>query len=357
MRIVGFGSGGVDRKRKLQDISDLMGQLPPGDDQRLIYVDKRRGDIIADLENGIVEPHKEKLGSNPIAWLRFLSLKTYDRSFGGKGSNAVFAAAKMGVETHFFGAFGGHQDIDSQEHVEHLERAGVKVDVQRVEGETLSQAYVYADAQARQVSIIYRGANKYAEQSRIPDALLDKDTMVMIQTSVPVVQSMALAQRAKHGGATVVFNCTNPAQVEREHFQYIDELVVNSDEATALAKKFGITYQAMGELAFKLADQLDVVCVVTRGKHNVISAEKRNGMVIVDDIVTPRIVPRDVTGAGDALLGSYVAFRAKGYSVRGALEYGVLAGAFTAKSPDTTSARLSPRVLERARGILTAFVG
>ncbi|MDX1921650.1 MAG: PfkB family carbohydrate kinase [Alphaproteobacteria bacterium] len=357
MRIVGFGSGGVDRKRKLQDISDLMGQLPPGDDQRLMYVDKRRGDIIADLEAGNIEPYKEKLGSNPKAWLRFLSLKNYERSFGGKGSNAVFAAAKMGVETHFFGAFGGYTDIDSNEHIEHLERVGVKVDVQRIEGETLSQAYVYADAQARQVSMIYRGANKHALQQRIPDALLDRDTIVMIQTSVPVVQSMALARRAKARGATVVFNCTNPAQVERTHFQHIDELVVNQDEAAALAKKFGIVRETAGELAVALADQLDVVCVITRGKHNVVSAEKRNGMIVVDDIVTPRIVPRDVTGAGDALLGSYVAFRAKGHGVHSALEYGVLAGAFTAKSPDTTSARLSPRILERAKGILAAFVG
>ncbi|MBY0428038.1 MAG: hypothetical protein K2Q32_02345, partial [Alphaproteobacteria bacterium] len=274
----------------------------------------------------------------------YLKQKSYKRFFGGKGSNTVYAAAKMGAKVYFFGAFGSKQDIDSTEHIQHLQEGGVIVDVQRVEGETLSQAYVYANHDRQQVSMVYRGANRHADQSRIPDALLDEHTIALGQTSVPVAQTMAFFARAKARGATVVFNCTKVDDVTREHFDLVDELVVNLDEATNIAKKFGIMYGSPEALTAALAKELNVIAVVTRGGKSVLYAEREGSEVYVKQVPTPSIRPRDVTGAGDALLGSYVAFRARGRCVEQSLQLGVMAGAFTAKSESTTRPRLARAV-------------
>ncbi len=348
-RIVVLGSGGVDRKKIVPDISPLLDQLPPGDDQRLIYVTRRRSDIMDDLSAGKIEPYMKEMGSNPAVWMRYLCNTIYSRHFGGKGSNTVYAAAKLGADVHFYGAFGNVNDIDSTEHIQHLTDAGAKVDVQRIEGETLSQAFIYANHHGQQVSLVYRGANKHADQSRVPDEKLDANTILVIQTSVPVKQSMALAERAKQRGACVVFNCTKVDDVLLEHFKLIDELVVNLDEATNIAKKFNIAHATPEHMAAELAKELGVICVITRGGKSVIYAEEIDGRVIVNDVTTPTIKPRDVTGAGDALLGSYVAFRAQGQSVGGALELGVVAGAFTAKHEGATHPALGRAVMRATR--------
>lgn len=356
-RIIVFGSGCVDfRRAPVDDISPLLRQIPkPGDEQRLIYLDERLPDIIRNIRAGNIEPYQSELGQDVAAWLPLLTNDKFEDSFGGKGSNTAFAAGKIaqstGVDVHFFGAFGGKNDRDADRHIAYLQDAGVKVDVQRIEGETLSQNHVFPDKARRQATIIRRGANKYA---RVTDAmlnLLDAESMVVIQTSIPVEQSMIFAREAKVRGAQVIFNCTNVKDVKREHFDLVDELVVNLDEAENIAKKFGIEYDSHEELARNMARDLGVTCIITRGGDSVFYAQNVLGEYRVYEVPVPAIRVVNVTGAGDALLGTYVAMRAQGHDVGDALCHAVEAGALTATCETTTAPSLSlGYVREKARG-------
>jgi ribokinase len=248
-----------------------------------------------------------------------------DSFFGGKGANQAVAAARVSrggvAQVAMAGAIGN--DPFGMACLKNLEENGVVVSAIRVTDEPTGCAFIAVDETGENAITVASGANMALRSADLPDSLLSKASVLVLQMEVPIADNLEVAARARRAGVKVVWNFAPvPAIKERsamaELLAVTDVLVVNEHEALAIAhivgEPSGDHYLEAGSAISRL---FGPACIVTAGS--------RGAYAIAPDgtqshAMARPITPVDTTGAGDTFVGVLANGLAEGLEIGRAME-------------------------------------
>jgi ribokinase len=240
---------------------------------------------------------------------------------GGKGANQALAAARAGATVRMYGAVG--RDAFAEPALALLSAGGIDLGgVARVAAPT-GCATILVDAHGENCIAVASGANALAAPDSVPDSLLGAGTMVVLQHEVSLEANAALIARSRRRGARVILNAAPARALPLELLSRIDVLVVNENEAAALADmhRWPTAPEAFATAAVASTPSLFAV-VVTLGKDGALAVS--DGKLFRVPAHEVRIV--DTTGAGDAFVGALAAGLDAAAPLSDALRLAVAAG-------------------------------
>jgi ribokinase len=217
-----------------------------------------------------------------------VAARQFERFPGGKGANQAVAAARMGATVRMVGAVG--DDPLADEALSGLVEAGVALEVER-KGQT-GVALIYVDLTGENEIAVFAGANSSVTPREVSGAVL---------TQLEVADEVVYAAAEK--ADFLALNASPARALELEP----DLLIVNryEHETVKRGKLVAVTYGEEGAVLFE------------------------NGRQVAGS-ASPRIVPVDGTGAGDAFAACLVVSLLEERPYEEALQRACKAGAYAA---------------------------
>ncbi|MDY0028870.1 MAG: ribokinase [Pseudobdellovibrionaceae bacterium] len=273
----------------------------------------------------------------PVAGETVLSTE-YKLMSGGKGGNQALAAARFGAKVALIGRVG--TDNYGKDLRESLKSNGVMVSgVAYSDDLPTGCAMVAKESTGENQIIVMSGANVQATHEQVPDEILIKQNLLLMQMELPVEQTVTLLTRAKAQGLTTVLNLAPAIMIPRKALGHLDYLIVNSIEATQIAEKLQLP---TGNNALKLAQALAIegqmTVIVTLGKKGSVAVTKDGEAWSVPIMPLDQSEVVDITGAGDAYCGTFSAAIHEGKSLPEAMRLASVAGSLTCLKPGTQEA-------------------
>ncbi|HZB62173.1 MAG TPA: ribokinase [Microvirga sp.] len=231
-----------------------------------------------------------------------------DSFFGGKGANQAVAAARIGrggpIAVAMVGAVGN--DPFGKACLDNLRENGIDTQAVRIVGEPTGCAFITVDDTGENAITVASGANMALRAADLPQSLLSKASVLVLQMEVPLGENLEVAARARQAGVRVVWNFAPvPAVTERasmtELLAATDVLVVNEHEAVsiaaAVAMSAGEDYLEAGKA---VAHSFATTCIVTAGARGAFAIGADGSQI---HAAAQAITPVDTTGAGDTFVG------------------------------------------------------
>jgi len=274
-----------------------------------------------------------------------------DSFFGGKGANQAVAAARVGQggpgRVAMVGAVG--DDAFGAACLTNLKANGIDVQAVRVVAEPTGCAFITVDETGENAITVASGANMALRSMDLPDSLLSKASVLVLQMEVSLSDSLDAAARARRAGARVIWNVAPvPPVKERsgmaELLEATDVLVINEHEALSIAEILGIPAgNDYLTAATALARDFGPTCIVTAGAQGAY-AVSRDGT----QVHTPArpIAPIDTTGAGDTFVGVLANGFAEGLEVSPAMERACAAASLSCLTPGAQAGMPQREALE-----------
>lgn len=226
---------------------------------------------------------------------------------GGKGANQAVAAARLGARTSMVGRVGndtaGHAMLDNL--------TGNGVDVSKIEyvlDAPTGTALISVDDAGENAIVVAPGANATLTADELPGLV---GSVLLLQLEIPIETVVAAA---RDFSGTVVLNPAPAQPLPDELWEYVDVLVPNRGELSALT---GIDDPI--EAARSIVGPRWVV--VTLGADGALAVDRDNSI----SVPAPTVQVVDTTGAGDAFCGALAAELAAGLDVPGAVMTAVAA--------------------------------
>ena len=261
-----------------------------------------------------------------------------DSFFGGKGANQAVAAARIGQgrpgQVAVIGAVGN--DPFGTACLKNLQDNGIDVQAVQVGDEPTGCAFITVDESGENAITVASGANTALRSMDLPDSLLAKASVLVLQMEVPLSESLDAAARARRASARVIWNFAPvPPIKERSGMAELlgatDVLVVNEHEALAIADIVGVPAgNDYLKAATVLAGDFGQTCIVTAGAQGAY-AVSRDGTRI--HAAARPITPVDTTGAGDTFVGVLANSFAEGLEIGPAMERACAAASLSCLTP------------------------
>ncbi|MEM6780651.1 MAG: ribokinase [Pseudomonadota bacterium] len=257
-----------------------------------------------------------------------LFLDSHIEAPGGKGANQAIAAARAGSNVRFYGALGegGH----GRQMYKNLAQNGIDVSGIEFLDMPSGLATIFVDDNdGTHRIVVSQGANLKAKQDTIPDKHLKKETVVLVQGELPILETEDLIARAKAKGAKTVMNFAPAKQALSEQYLLnLDIIILNTHEADLLAKNIGMDASDKEQFASDLYDRFNLITIVTLGPGGCLMSSEK-GIYRVPSL---RIKPIDTVGAGDAHAGYFCAALDQGHDMETALKWASIAGSLACTS-------------------------
>ena len=258
---------------------------------------------------------------------------------GGKGANQAVAAARSGARTAFLGAVG--DDAGAELLRSALSGAAVDVAALRTAPSPTGLASVVVDAAGENAIVVDPGANADLLDLDAADReLIGGARVLLCQLEVPpttVASALALAHEC---GVRTVLNAAPARSLPDDLVAALDVLVVNEQEALAVAGQTG-PLEAAVEVLLQRVPQV----VVTLGATGAQVGVRGRGLTLVPGVPARSVV--DTTGAGDVFCGALAAAQARGLPLLEAVSYGCAAASL---SVERAGAAASAPTREQAEG-------
>ncbi|CDZ56999.1 ribokinase [Neorhizobium galegae] len=244
---------------------------------------------------------------------------------GGKGGNQALAAARDGAKVVMTGAVG--DDAMAPIALQNLEG---KVDISRVvrSREPTGSAAIMIDANGRNMIAVAAGANLVAQSDGVEDDLLRNASYVLMQMENHATQIENLVRRVSNHPAKSILNLAPACRLDRDLLSLIDIVIVNEDEAEALAGWLGCEPGARS-----LSDALNTGVLRTMGGEGAeafINGEELRVPALPVDAV-------DTTAAGDCFVGVLASALDRGLSFDAAMRRAATAAAIACSRPGSQS--------------------
>mgnify|MGYP002783642219 FL=1 len=250
-----------------------------------------------------------------------IPITRYDRSLGGKGLNQAEAARRAGcVDVNFMGCIG--DDVFGDWVLMELKKRGFDTQNFQIKaGVFTGHVVIQHEGTSGSKMFYYGGANDHISLSMVQDFLSAAMTgdIFVCQNEVS-----GAADFIKHAYELKMKICFNPSpsipkddtiyamcewvfinEHEYEHYKRLFKSGDDLDDLVGLKKAMGCRH-----------------LIVTFGKDPVLGADDLNTVYTIN---VPKRQIVDTVGAGDCLVGYFVASVAKGQSFKQALESAVLA--------------------------------
>jgi ribokinase len=210
---------------------------------------------------------------------------------GGKGANQAVAASRDGATVVMVGAVG--QDALADVALKNLMEA---VDLSRVSRvmEPTGCASILIDSHGRNMIAVASGANLVASSDVVDDALIHDARIVLMQMENDPVEIEKLIRRLSLTNTMSILNLAPALPLEKEVLSLCDLIVVNEDEAEAIAGWLG-----SGSSATDLSHTLGTGVLKTLGGEGVEASVA--GEII--KIPAFSVDVKDTTAAGDCFVG------------------------------------------------------
>ena len=252
-----------------------------------------------------------------------LHFKSHKQAPGGKGANQAVAAAKAGAKVHYFGAVG--KGAHGRFLLENFKKLGIDTKGVKAVDTPTGVAVIFNQPGGKHKAIVSHAANLVAKQNQIPDALLNKNSIVVLQAESDIKQNAALVARGKKRGATIVYNVAPAVALPAKTLSCLDYLIVNRPEAEVIAKNIGMDASDLRLFAQAMTRRFKLSCIVTLGEGGVLaSLSGSDGCISIPALKVKAI---DSIGAGDAFVGAFVTALSQNQSPEDAVCHGVVAGA------------------------------
>ncbi len=275
-----------------------------------------------------------------------------DSFFGGKGANQAVAAARVShggpIRVAMAGAVG--KDPFGEACRQNLEENGVDVRAIRVTDEPTGCAFITVDGSGENAITVASGANMALRSADLPDDLLSKASVLVLQMEVSIAENLEVAARARRAGVKVVWNFAPvPPVRERsamaELLEVTDVLVVNEHEALAIAEIVG---EPAGDDYLKagtaIARSFGATCIVTAGSRGAFAIAPDGSRI---HAAARPIVPVDTTGAGDTFVGVLANGLAEGLEIGQAMERACAAASLSCLTAGAQAGMPGREALER----------
>lgn len=243
---------------------------------------------------------------------------------GGKGMNQAVAAARAGATVKMAGMVG--RDGYGDAVLSTLKKEGVDISLIKVSDKAKTGvAFIFVGKDGSNSIINSAGVNLIAKEADIPDSMLGKGTILMLQMEVDHAENWNLIKRARKNGARTVLNVAPADFVPPDALKDLDYLIVNEVEAQQIAKVLNLTLKGSdyAGLAKAIAESCDLSCIITLGEKGVV-AFSEGCSYAVPALAIDKVV--DTTGAGDAFCGGFTASIDKGYGFEESLQRGCITG-------------------------------
>lgn len=262
---------------------------------------------------------------------------------GGKGANMAVAAAKIlgGGGVSIIGMLGGDSIAESQ--VKILQNDGIDTSLIFRHNEMLSgQAYVIVDSKGENMIMSHQAANlamtpEDVLRHNVLSAIYNSNTIIVIDPPLDTAGSLIIS--ARRAGKRIIWS---PALLTRyglsvvqKYATHVDYLILNQQEARALTlMDDGV--QACSKISNSLSGRNNAV-VVTLGDEGCVLCNKGKSMIIppLDLTSSPTLKIVSTVGAGDTFVGTFGAFKLKGFQDNQALYLANIAAALKTTREDT----------------------
>lgn len=263
--------------------------------------------------------------------------KTYEWLPGGKGANQAIACARSGVKTAMVGQIG--DDGFGTRILHALKRDEVLTSgVVRSDEHPTGMAFITIDKNGDNQIVVAGGANRLTSADQVPNEILHKDNVALMQMEVNYSENWDVIHRSKAVGAKTILNLAPAGSVPREVLNDLDYLIVNQIEGRQMAEKMGLKIEDSAiALAKKLAKEADLTCIMTLGPLGCIAMKpdgkgwKINAYKIGDELV-------DTTGAGDTFCGVFAGCVFKKMSLQDTLRRASIAASLACKGKGAQTA-------------------
>jgi ribokinase len=242
----------------------------------------------------------------------------FERTFGGKGANQAVMAAKLGAAVTMVTKLG--EDLFGRDYLDNFRALGLDTtQVLMTSDASTGVAAIWVDgATGNNQIIVVLGANELLSPDDVARArgAIAACTIMVCQWEIPLPTVVAALREARGAGVTTIFNPA-PARgpLTDEVYALCDFVCPNENEIEALTGRPTGTVAEVEQAARVLREQGAGAVLVTLGER---------GAMLVDDgptelVAAPAVRAVDTTGAGDAFIGSFAFFLARGDDTRDAM--------------------------------------
>ena len=239
----------------------------------------------------------------------------YEEHPGGKGSNQAVAASLWGTQTQFVGCLG--EDEAGTILREAMLSAGVNLDLLQTHPIGSGLALDFVDQSGRYQAVVISRANEYVTSDFLkPDPTFWKDIgLVVQQLEIPFETVDAIGRMALSFDVPVLLNAAPAAKIPKSWWDWINMLVVNEVEASALT---GLEIQNPQDAEIA-AQQLHKHCqnvLITLGEKGVLLCSAEG----IQHLQAYKVPVVSTLGAGDAFVGVLAAEWVRHQDLRQAAE-------------------------------------
>ena len=243
----------------------------------------------------------------------------FEQSFGGKGANQAVMAAKLGAEVTIVTKLG--DDLFGRDYRDNFDRLGLDTSRVLVTAEaSTGVAPIWVDeASGNNQIIVVLGANDLLDGDDVAAAAdaIARCAVLICQWECPLPTVQRALSIARDARVTTIFNPA-PARgpLPDEFYSLCDFVCPNESEIATLTGQPTDTLDDVRAAADELR---------ARGARAVLVTLGERGAMLVDDgpqtttVSAPSVRAVDTTGAGDAFIGSFAFFLARGHDARDAM--------------------------------------
>jgi ribokinase len=258
--------------------------------------------------------------------------RDFHTTFGGKGSNAAVAAARLGAESWFLGKVG--RDSFASDFVVMLEREGVRREkVLYSEDLPTGVGIILFNSIGTNLIAIDPGANRQlsaADLEKHIDAIRDSSVIVS-PLEIPLATAVAGARLAKEHGVKAILNPAPACDLRKTDLSCVFALTPNETEARVCLGLPSDDPTNDDELAAALLELGPENVMLTRGAQGAVWAS-RSGLRRIPALAVKAI---DTVGAGDAFNAGLAVGLGEGQSVLQSIALGITAASLSTEKRET----------------------
>jgi ribokinase len=256
----------------------------------------------------------------------------YQTTHGGKGSNMVVSAARLGAEATFIGkigrdAFGEH--FLSLLKAERVSREGVLYSSIK----PTAVGFIITDARGSNAIVIDMGANGELSPADITAhaGLIRQSDVIISPLEIPLGTALEAAKIARSHGVKSILNPAPASDLRKHDLSCCFALTPNETEARVCLGLTPNANVADSEIARALLDLGCEHVMLTRGAAGVIWASRQG----VQSFPVPKVRVLDTVGAGDAFNAGLAVGISEGKDLTEAIALGVAAASLSTEKRQT----------------------
>lgn len=260
---------------------------------------------------------------------------SFEMGFGGKGANQAVAASRLGARVAMLTCVGNDNfGVETRANfvANHIDISGVLTGHQ-----SNGVAPIFVESNGDNRILIVQGANT----ELTPEVLLDKINLIkrakviVLQQEVPMPTNIKAIHLAKKYNIPIIYNPAPAHKLPLDVLPAVDYLIPNESELTAITKMPVSTVQKTKAAARRLLSFGVANVIVTMGNRGALWITAGQEATLVDGQDVNAI---DTTGAGDAFVGAFAHYFARGESLETAI---IQANAYAALSVMTRGTQKS----------------